>query len=136
MAEPYAVDTEIINVSLSIENSDPSLVSIHSNQTVQELRFFLQVFLFLLCSIQESYNIPTAGTQIVIDGLLVEEDMIVRNAFVELTPAISVFYGSEVVSLSLRFNDYLFYYSFPLDATVELVAKGFNSVCLFVLCVT
>ena len=85
---------------------------------------------------QESYNIPTDGTQIVIDGLLVEEDMIVRNAFVELTPAISVFYGSEVVSLSLRFNDYLFYYSFPLDATVELVAKGFNSVCLFVLCVT
>lgn len=46
MAEPYAVDTEIINVSLSIENSDPSLVSIRSNQTVQELRFFLQVFLF------------------------------------------------------------------------------------------
>ena len=41
---------------------------------------------------QESYNIPTDGTQIVIDGLLVEEDMIVRNAFVELTPAVSVFY--------------------------------------------
>lgn len=47
MAEPYAVDTEIINVSLSIENSDPSLVSIRSNQTVQELRVFLQVFLFI-----------------------------------------------------------------------------------------
>ena len=46
MAEPYAVDTEIINISLSIENSDPSLVSIRSNQTVQELRIFLQVFLF------------------------------------------------------------------------------------------
>lgn len=67
---------------------------------------------------------------ILFDGLIADEDTIIRNAFTELTPVISVFHGSKIVMLSLRFNDYLFFSSFPLNSTVELVAKGFNSVCV------
>ena len=64
---------------------------------------------------------------ILFDGLIADEETIIRN---ELTPVISVFHGSKIVMLSLRFNDYLFFSSFPLNSTVELVAKGFNSVCV------
>ena len=72
---------------------------------------------------------PQDDTVILFDGLIADEDTIIRNAFTELTPVISVFHGSKTVMLSLRFNDYLFFSSFPLNSTVELVAKGFNSVC-------
>ena len=65
-----------------------------------------------------------------IDGLVANEDTIIKTMMVNFIPSINVFYNMEMKECCLHFQEYSLYASFPVESTIELVKQGFNSVIL------
>lgn len=63
-----------------------------------------------------------------IDGFPADENMVLRDLFIDPVPVINVFFPHSMKTLSLHFLDYVLCASYPDLLTMGLVSKGFNSV--------
>ena len=65
---------------------------------------------------------------VLVDGQLAEDSVVIRNYLIEIPPVVNIYFGATVVRVVLRFQDYSLLCVFPLNSTLEVVARGFNSV--------
>lgn len=73
-------------------------------------------------------QISVENSLILVDGLLASDDDIVKTMLIDPFPSIRVIHGLEVKECCLHYLGYSLVTSFPVNISLEWVAKGFNSV--------